>query len=396
LVINYVFSSLSFPPKEGLHNQAVALIEAMVNIGHRVRVFAIVKNIALFDVERFSDLIGGTNDIVLFESSDRYPKLLVKNIFPRFFNKKLFLSFQEFSSRAPKNSIWHIEGLPLHPLLDHHNYDRAIASSVDAWALRQFRLSRHDDFFQKINRLIYAAISIFVEITYFNRYSAVHFVSKADEIFVKRYVPDANLFTIPVAFSSSGGCTANLTNRNSRSYDYDILFWGDISVPHIRDGLIWFAKSVYPKILNSFPSVKFAILARNKVSKDIVDLLPGCIFFEWVDDVDKLILSTKLIILPDIDGTGLKNRVVHAMSVGGLVVGSVAAFEGIDVINGRDAFVVNGEDQFLSAVQYVLSVDDFSVFEEMRARAASFVYNKYSSNTVYGNWDRVYSGFNRI
>ena len=85
-------------------------------------------------------------------------------------------------------------------------------------------------------------------------------------------------------------------------------------------------------------------------------------FVAWVPDFVDAIGQSDVVVLPDLAGSGVKVRALHALAAGRAVIGTEVAFEGIDVADGRDALVV----RHLEAVPGLL--DDLAVDRERVVR----------------------------
>jgi len=67
-------------------------------------------------------------------------------------------------------------------------------------------------------------------------------------------------------------------------------------------------------------------------------LVPG-----RVDDVEPWLSAAALVAAPLVDGGGTRVKVVEALAAGKAVVGTARAFEGLDVVNGRDAVIADSD-----------------------------------------------------
>jgi glycosyltransferase involved in cell wall biosynthesis len=95
-----------------------------------------------------------------------------------------------------------------------------------------------------------------------------------------------------------------------------------------------------------------------------------------------------LVILPDQDGTGLKNRMISAMMLGMPVIASTAAVEGIVGADGKDFMLCRTSLDFINALN-TLSADT-SNRESLGQNASKISNQSYNTDAVMKNWLLTY------
>jgi glycosyltransferase involved in cell wall biosynthesis len=145
------------------------------------------------------------------------------------------------------------------------------------------------------------------------------------------YTPKAELVTLKASDDPKLLDTA--------AFLYDIAFIGSNSAPNV-DGLVWFIQDVFPIISQDHPAVRFLVqgnINRNKLVKSAIESSKHnkkIIQQGFVDSLDDVYKTAKVIICPIRYGTGMKIKVVEGMAYGKALVGTPVAFEGIDVSMG--------------------------------------------------------------
>lgn len=386
LRVIFVFSNLTFPPREGLHVQSVALIRSLRRKGIEVGVVALVRDSSMFSFVEFENYVGGLQFLDVFPTHLNYPSLMVRNLFwpttcgrlGRFVRKRTVNCF---------STVVHLDGIGLAPLLGCLNTRRVVMSTVDAWSLRQRRLAGSAGFLKRLALRWYESISAYVEKRYFPRAGAVHVVSATDAAYLADLVPTARLRVIPVAIPSFPAMRESVDL--SRNESLRVVFWGDIAVPHLRQGLIWLFEAVRPNLpLTLRNRIEWVVMGRREPDERLRSACPGARFLAWVDDVDAMLQSADVVVLPDASGTGLKNRALHAMACRVSVIGSEFAFEGIPVEHGNEAFVCSDPKGFAEALGILLSSP--ALRGETASRAARFVRERYSMERVRDQWLALY------
>ncbi len=107
------------------------------------------------------------------------------------------------------------------------------------------------------------------------------------------------------------------------------LFVGALNYPPNVDGLVWFAKTVWPHLRHRTPSATLRVVGRKPVAavKDLASI-PGIEVIGQVPDVRPYLASAAVAIAPLRIARGLQNKVLEAMAAGKPVVASPAALVG--------------------------------------------------------------------
>lgn len=285
-----------------------------------------------------------------------------------------------------KYDVVHIEGIPLAPFLRIKELaNRTLFSAVDAWSLRQNRLALQSHGIKRIFLLSYAKFSYFVERTYFHRAQHTHLVSSSDAEYLSAIDPRIKTIVIPVgqSWKRSSYPETNLHDRAPR-----VGFWGDLNVPHIRAGLDWFLENVWPSIPGSSEDL-LTILGRvREYSPPVSTQVSRLIVKNWVADIDEELQVLDILILPDQNGTGLKNRVIHAMGNGLAVIGTQYALEGIPINSGHNAFECDSIEEFTEALIELRS--NPQRLNTIKYNASLFASTQYSLETIVNKWEAAY------
>ncbi|MDO4265816.1 MAG: glycosyltransferase [Eubacteriales bacterium] len=128
-----------------------------------------------------------------------------------------------------------------------------------------------------------------------------------------------------------------------------LLFVGGFAHPPNADGVLWFAKDIFPKLRTAHPEMNFYI-AGSKVTDEIAALgekpeESGIHVLGFVSDeaLSELYHKTRLTVVPLRYGAGVKGKVVEALYNGAVVVTTSVGAEGIPdaekvlaVTNDRD------------------------------------------------------------
>lgn len=381
----FVLSNLSFPPREGLHIQSTALMRMLRQRGVPVGVITLVRNPRALDADALAQWAGGLAFLEVIPTQLNYPLLLARNLVFGWRPSALTRVIAARLKAWPDATV-HLEGIGLAPLLPMCAAHGTVMSTVDAWSLRQSRLAEGTTGLKRALLKMYAGLSVMAERKYFPMAGAVHAVSAADAAYLRHVIPQSRIEAIPVALIDppAPGVSEHRGNRAEPV----VLFWGDISVSHLRAGLEWLFDTVAPRLAGQGVRVRWVVLGRREPNGALRSKAADAHFVGWVDDVGAELRKASVVVLPDKSGTGLKNRALHAMACGVPVLGSSYAFEGIPVTDGVEALVRDSVEDFVAGLADLLQSPQLAVALGERGRA--FVLDGYGLDAVVDNWERLY------
>lgn len=147
------------------------------------------------------------------------------------------------------------------------------------------------------------------------------------------------------------------------------------------DALLWFIKQVWPYVSKRMPAASFHIAGRNAPDSLIAELKGKNIVFEGeVADSKVFISSVSVMIAPLFSGSGMRIKIIEAMSLGKPVIATPAAATGIPVTDGRDILIAGDQYMFSSHLMTALSRPEIRV--RLASAALELVRRHYDNNTL--------------
>lgn len=193
-------------------------------------------------------------------------------------------------------------------------------------------------------------------------------VNKKDKQLLER-----NL-SVPISVVANGVDTDFFTNNN-KDEDLRLVFLGDMSTPPNNDAVKYFVEKIYPLVLKE-SDIKLYIVGRNPT--DYIKSLSceDIIVTGSVDDVRDYLTKNTIFISPMISGTGIKNKILEAMSMKLAVISTSCGISGIDAINEIEYLCADNEMDFKDSIIKLANDDEYREFLGKNARL--FVESKYS------------------
>lgn len=141
-------------------------------------------------------------------------------------------------------------------------------------------------------------------------------------------------------------------------------------------------KKVYPHL-----DKNIKITAIGKITKHINDY-ENVSKIGFINDLDEAYASSKIAICPMLTGTGLKIKVVEALSFGLPIVCNERGVDGILNKTKNGCLVTNDEIEFANNIKKLLENSGF--YEEISNEAKSFFNETLNTNVVYKTLDAIF------
>jgi len=218
-----------------------------------------------------------------------------------------------------------------------------------------------------------------------SQFDAAVFVSDRDRAAVGAPAQDRpGLATIPIC-AAPGDKRLVVPNEHPRT----VLHLGTMFWPPNVQGMLWFAREVWPIVARQEPEARLVIIGRRPPAE--VEALAGDPRIEvtgYVEDPTPYLEDTAAFLVPLHAGAGMRVKIMDAWSWGVPVVTTTLGAEGIAVTDGEDALVADEAPAFAEAVLRLLR--DPGLRQRLRENGHRLAQTAYNWEVRYAEWDRVY------
>jgi len=236
------------------------------------------------------------------------------------------------------------------------------------WQRRAEQQMRWTD--RVISKIEYSKMRRF-EPTQVRRFHHVVAVSEADREAMRGMVKASHISVVP-------------TGVDLGKYRYDpkaapsgplVVFTGSMDwVPNI-DGVEFFCKEIWPRVLEKVPEALFRIVGRDphprvrKLASNSVEVTGS------VSSIIDHLREAAVFVVPLRIGGGTRIKIYEAMAVGKATVSTTVGAEGLDVRHDRDILLADAPGSFSEAVVSILQRDDLRRRLEAAAAATAARYD---------------------
>lgn len=164
-----------------------------------------------------------------------------------------------------------------------------------------------------------------------------------------------------------------------------ITFLGGLHWPPNAQGILWFARHVFPQIRQAVPDAILTVVGKSPPAGLEGE---GIEVTGYVESLHPYLTETAAFIVPLHAGGGMRVKILDAWSWGLPIVSTTIGAEGIHIKNNTDILIADTADAFAAAVIRLLQNPEFA--RTLGQNGRQTILEKYNWRTVYAAWDTIY------
>jgi hypothetical protein len=217
------------------------------------------------------------------------------------------------------------------------------------------------------------------ELQVFNIVDKIITISSNDYNNLKQFISENKLKNIP-----------ELLNRKSKRWEYKksntIFFVGGTNYYPNFDAVNWIVSSLLPQLVLTLPDIKCVIIGKSD-NFNKKGLLPNIKFTGIISDseLEGYYTDSNLFISPIVLGSGIKIKVLTAMSYSTPIIGSLESFHGIDL--NENNYIINNRDieLWVSTIKKLWNIKSLMNCSEYFDKNLSILLDKNKKNWKFLN-----------
>lgn len=174
----------------------------------------------------------------------------------------------------------------------------------------------------------------------------------------------------------TNGIDSNFFKAKEFKKKFDIVFVGNLSYPPNVIASMYIINELLPELSKTFPNISILISGANphkslqKLNKKNITILP------WVDDIRESYLSGKIFLAPMLNGTGLQNKLLEAMSLELPCITSELANKSLQAENSKNILIARTKLEYIEHISQLLYNEDRA--KNLGENARNFILNNYN------------------
>lgn len=170
--------------------------------------------------------------------------------------------------------------------------------------------------------------------------------------------------------------------NSNETKEFDIIYLGSNNAHNIT-GAKWFFEKVYPLLPNT---VKILVIGGVTAS---IDDYPNVTKIKFAENLDTYYANAKMAVCPIFSGTGLKIKVIEALSYGLPIVCTEKGIDGMNNKTDNGCLVTDDAVQFAANIEKLLS--DKAYYDSTAAASKRYFLKNNDSAAVYKNMDALFN-----
>jgi glycosyltransferase involved in cell wall biosynthesis len=219
---------------------------------------------------------------------------------------------------------------------------------------------------------------------YYKKFRKVVFVSTVDEDYARDLDSGIESLSIP------NGVDIEFFNKSKDTSvkETSLIFTGDMSYAPNEDAAIFLIQEILPRIKPIFKPHLYLVGQRPgdkliKLSTENVTITG------FVEDIRPYLDAAAIYVSPLRFGSGIKNKILEAMAMQKVVIGTEISFDGIDCTSGRDCLLVSIDpEKIVFEIESVLG--NPAIYANLGGLARRLVEDKYAWDSIRKRYGELY------
>jgi len=386
--ILFVCKKFPYPPKDGESIAILQMSQALAQKGCEVSLLAMnTKRHPFTHLEQLPNELSHfkkIEDVVVDNSIHWFGAF--KNLFSsQSYHISRFIS-QEFEEKlktmivSNEYDIIQLETLYLAPYID------AIKSITQAPVVMRAHNIEHEIWERISENIRFIPKKIYVQ--YLSNKLKKFEIQKLNQYDLLVAITDRDLEMFR-AMGYKNGCISSPVGYQVGSHEIDsksfekplkLSFIGSLDwLPNLQ-GLEWFLAEVWPKILEKFPLTEFHFAGRNAPKSLVGKIYPNVYYHGEVENSTEFIQKYPLFIVPLRAGSGLRIKILEAMSSGRIVISSTIGLEGILAKDKKQVFFADDSTDYLKAIEFCIHNPE--ELPKIADSARAFIQNNFNRDVL--------------
>lgn len=207
-------------------------------------------------------------------------------------------------------------------------------------------------------------------------------ITEADANCLKEAIPNIHLKIIPNIHVIPEKTSKNKIEKR-------LIFVGAYNHDPNVDGVIYFAREIWPLVKNKLPDIKWSIVGSNP-TPEITRLASQDIEVTgYVESTHPFLEKSMISIAPLRYGAGMKGKIGEAMAFGIPVVSTSIGAEGMNLEHGKNILIADSPEDFSEAIFNLFS--DQELCNRLANEGISYVHENLSEEAVTIKLDEAFS-----
>ncbi len=147
-----------------------------------------------------------------------------------------------------------------------------------------------------------------------------------------------------------------------------------------QEAMWWFINEIWPSLIVRFPNLEFYLAGKNMPESFKQLKIKGIKVVDYVADATKFVADKGINIVPLLSGSGIRLKILEAMSAGKIVISTTIGAQGINYQIDENILIADNVEQFIDAFEKIQQDENLSQSIQLNAR--KLIVEEYSNQKV--------------
>lgn len=126
-----------------------------------------------------------------------------------------------------------------------------------------------------------------------------------------------------------------------------------------QEGVRWLLEEVWPVVRREVPQARLYLAGRKMPETLLKAEIEGVTVVGEVPDAREFIADKQINVVPLLSGSGMRVKIIEAMSMGKAVVTTTVGAQGIDYTDGENLLIADSAEQFARQIGRLVADGDY-------------------------------------
>jgi glycosyltransferase involved in cell wall biosynthesis len=200
-------------------------------------------------------------------------------------------------------------------------------------------------------------------------------ITNDDAQFFKTYFRDVKIFVSP-----AGVDLDNFKNIDVKPIAKSFFHLGALNWLPNQEAVSWLTKSIFQKLISKRSDFSIYIAGKHTPSRFFDYQNSNLFVLGEVDDAIKFMCQHEVMLVPLLSGSGMRLKIIEGMALSKAIISTSVGAEGINYTPNKNILIANTEEEFVSAIEYLL--DQPQRITELGSAAKKLIHEEYDNSTI--------------
>lgn len=213
------------------------------------------------------------------------------------------------------------------------------------------------------------------EIKQLGNFDGIAAITKADAAFFEGENRGPEVHAISFGIEMNDQTLEKCTEKKNSVFHIGSMDW----MPN-QEGIQWFLKNVWPRVISQNPELVLYLAGRNTPSWLINKKQEGVEIVGEVEDAGVFMRQHQLMVVPLLSGSGIRIKIIEGMANARAIVTTKIGAEGIAYTSGENLYIAENEEDFAKKILLLAGNDELR--EKTGEKALELLHQKHNKREL--------------